>query len=330
MESIAGTVSPNSIEAPRALQASGTETGEGGDDGCHADARTTYPTEGTVMSTTISSATATSDPPARPAHWRTSTEVAHYVDAMLDEGERFANAAEAGPLAASIDACPGWTMRELVEHVGLVHLWAAANIAFPSSSWITVDGFDDLRPYWPELCSAVPADSELVEWYRSTLRHLADVIESTPADHRCLTFLPASSPIIMWARRQAFEVAVHRYDAEAARGVTSWFDPSLAADLLDELLAGFAPRMRSSAADRDRVIRIELDDAPSSYTITMSRFGVSTTAGTPEADAHLLIRGSAADVALLLWNRPAGPTVRYDGDERVLDVWAETCRIEWR
>ena len=282
------------------------------------------------MSTTISHETAVLDRPVRSAALGpTSIEVARYVDAMLDEGERFASAAEAGPLAIPIDACPGWTMRELVEHVGLVHLWAAANIAFPSSSWISVDGFDDLRAYWPAFCAGVPDDSELVEWYRSTLRHLVDVIESTPEDHRCLTFLPASSPIVMWARRQAFEIAVHRYDAESARSITSSFDPSFAADLLDELLVGFAPKMRSAATDRDRVIRIELDDAPSRYTVTMSSTGVTTTAEAPDTDVHLVVRGSAADVALLLWNRPAGPTVRYEGDERVLDVWAETCRIQW-
>ena len=66
-----------------------------------------------------------------------------------------------------------------------------------------------------------------------------EVIGATPADHQCLTFLPAPSPLVMWARRQAAEIAVHRYDAEAARGVESTFDPSFASDMLDELLMGY-------------------------------------------------------------------------------------------
>ncbi len=46
----------------------------------------------------------------------------------------------------------------------------------------------------------------------------------------------------MWSRRQASEIAIHRFDAENARGVSSHFEPEFAADMLDELLSGFAPR----------------------------------------------------------------------------------------
>jgi len=83
--------------------------------------------------------------PATPARSRTSAELASYVAAVAEEGERFASVAEAGGLNAPIAAFPGWDMQELVKHVGMVHLWAAANIRFPSDRWLSVDELSDLE-----------------------------------------------------------------------------------------------------------------------------------------------------------------------------------------
>jgi len=41
-------------------------------------------------------------------------------------------------------------------------------------------------------------------------------LSAAPPDLRCWTFLPAPSPLAMWARRQAHETTVHRVDAELA------------------------------------------------------------------------------------------------------------------
>lgn len=250
-----------------------------------------------------------------------------YVGDIVREGARFASAAEAGPLDASVAACPGWDVRDLVTHVGLVHLWAATNIVFPSDRWLSVDDFSDLQRYWPEYASERPDDDRLVGWYRSTLANLVEVIDATPSDHECLTFLPAPSPLIMWARRQASEIAVHRYDAEAARGVESSFEPSFAADMLDELLAGFAPRMRAGHLDHDRVLHIAASDVGQEYVVTLSPSGLEV--GRTGGPADLSVQGSVADLYLLLWNRPMGSTVTMDGDTRVLDDWRQACQIEW-
>ena len=51
-----------------------------------------------------------------------------YIAEIVREGERFAAVADAGTLDAPIAACPGWDVRELVTHVGMVHLWAATNV----------------------------------------------------------------------------------------------------------------------------------------------------------------------------------------------------------
>lgn len=255
-------------------------------------------------------------------------ELPGYVDLLLQEGDRFASRAADGPLDVDVAACPGWTVRELVEHVGMVHLWAAANIAFPSPSWISVDRLADLEPYWPDLAAETPDDAELLTWYRSSLTHLVDVIGAQPLHHECLTFLPASSPLVMWARRQAAEVAVHRYDIDAARGIASTYAPAFGLDMLDELLVGFAPMMRTQHVSDARSMSVMADDVEVAFTVTICTDGIRAEPS-ENGRADLRLSGTAGDLNLLLWNRPAGPTVRVEGDTAVLDLWAETCRVRW-
>ncbi len=146
-------------------------------------------------------------------------DVSDYIGFVASEGELFASAAEQGDLNVEIAPCPGWDMRELVRHLGMIHLWAAANVAFPESDWLDVSDLPDLVRYWPELTGEsgeYPDDAELVDWYRDTLANLIEVLKSAPADVAAFTFLPAPSPLSMWARRQASEIAIHRFDAEHA------------------------------------------------------------------------------------------------------------------
>lgn len=259
-----------------------------------------------------------------------TTSAADYIAACSREGARFASVAEAGDWDAPIAACPGWDLRELVRHVGLVHLWAATNLRYPSDRWLSVTEMADLAPYWPNHTSGWPADDGLVEWYRSTLMLLIDVLAATADDHECLTFVPAPTARLMWARRQASEIAIHRFDAESAVGRTSSFEPEFAADMLDELLVGFAPRMRARGVAHEHVLRLVAQDVGDQYTVTIGPDGIRTDTEADVAGHHLEVVGTAADLYVLMWNRPSSPTIRLTGDERVLDIWRETCRIEWR
>ena len=251
-----------------------------------------------------------------------------YIDAVVDEGEAFAALARTADLDAAIAACPGWAARDLVTHVGLVHLWAAANIVHPSNDWITVKGFDDLRSYWPELTETEPNDAGIVDWYRATLANLVDVLRTTPADHQCLTFLPAPSPLVMWARRQASEIAVHRYDLASAGGRVVTFDAVFAADMLDELLVGFASRIRVRDITEETIIEVVADDIDVRYFLEIGPAGLRSSSAASSSD--LTVRGSVADLYLYFWNRPAGPTIRHDGNLDAMQVWRQVCDIKWR
>jgi hypothetical protein len=134
-----------------------------------------------------------------------------YIESVGTEGELFARAAGMGELDVAIAACPGWNMRDLVRHLGEIHLWAAANVAFPKPSWLHVGALTDLARYWPDLAARWPNDDELVSWNRATHDNLLDVLAAAPLDVEAFVFLPSASPLTMWARRRAVSPVVESH-----------------------------------------------------------------------------------------------------------------------
>ncbi|MGH1505990.1 MAG: maleylpyruvate isomerase family mycothiol-dependent enzyme [Acidimicrobiales bacterium] len=256
-------------------------------------------------------------------------DVTDYIGFVAAEGELFASAAEHGELSARIAPCPGWDMGDLVRHLGMIHLWAAANVAFPEPDWLDVDELPDLVRYWPDLANDghYPADARLVAWYRDTLANLIEVLKSAPADVAAFTFLPAPTPLTMWARRQASEIAIHRFDAQQARGTKAHFAPHFATDMLDELLCGFAPRARSLDIDRPHVIHVHAEDAGEHWYVTM---GSEYTKTSREGDAaDLMLTGAAADLYVRLWNRTPDSSINMSGDADLMNLWNDNVRVSW-
>ncbi|HUS41509.1 MAG TPA: maleylpyruvate isomerase family mycothiol-dependent enzyme [Ilumatobacteraceae bacterium] len=256
--------------------------------------------------------------------------VSDYIGFVASEGELFASAAEQGDLNVEIVPCPGWDMRALVRHLGMIHLWAAANVAFPESDWLDVSELPDLVRYWPELAGdsgKYPDDAELVDWYRTTLANLIEVLTSAPSDVAAFTFLPAPSPLAMWARRQASEIAIHRVDAERARGITSHFDPAFATDMLDELLSGFAPRPRTIDIERPQVVHVHAADTDEHWYVTIGPERSETSRCGDEAD--LTLTAMAADLYVLLWNRTPVSNVSMTGTTDLIDLWNSNFRVRW-
>lgn len=253
-------------------------------------------------------------------------DVEDYIGFVMAEGDRFAAVADKGTLDVAVPGCGDWDMRALVRHLGVIHMWAAANIAFPAPDGLFVDEMAVLTDYWPELAEW-PDDADLVSWYRRTHANLVDVLESTPPDHECWTFLPAPTPLTMWSRRQASEIAVHRFDAEEARGIPTHFEPAFAADMLDELLSGFAPRPRDIAVKGEPVIHAHAADVDEHWYVTFTSEGIRT--ARDGGDADLAVTATAAELYLLFWNRIADSAVALAGDTGLMDVWRESCRVRW-
>ena len=255
-------------------------------------------------------------------------DVSDYIGFVASEGDLFASAAEQGELSVDIPPCPGWTCRELVRHLGLIHLWAAGHVAFPHEEPEYAVDLHELASYWPDLAGAWPDDAGLVAWYRDTHANLVEVLKAADPDVAAFTFLPAPSPLAMWARRQASEIAIHRFDAELSRGITSHFDPRFATDMLDELVSGFGPSPRPLDVARPQVIHVHAHDTRDDWYVTIGPERTDTSRDGDDA-ADLTITGTAANLYVLLWNRTPDSSVAMSGDTDLMDLWHGNFRVRW-
>ncbi|GAA4311820.1 maleylpyruvate isomerase family mycothiol-dependent enzyme [Streptomyces venetus] len=241
-------------------------------------------------------------------------ETAEFLQALENEGRLLAAAAEKAGTDAKVPTCPEWQVRDLLRHTGAVHRWAAAYVA---------EGLTERRPL-PE--PAALDGAELVDWYRDSHRLLVGTLAGAAPDVACWAFLPAPSPLAFWARRQAHETAVHRVDAEAARGgAPTAVTPEFATDGIDELLLGFQARPKSRLhTPEPRVLRVRTDDTDAVWTVRLSPEPPVTTPGASgEADCEL--SGPAEQLYLALWNRASVPTV--SGDQALATLWREASAV---
>lgn len=253
-----------------------------------------------------------------------------HLDALREEGVGLAAAVSAAGPAARVPGCPGWTVEQLVRHVGYVHRWAAGVVSAGGSTPPAKDDDDD-----DVSCAGPPDPAQVIDWYRSGHAGLVAVLERVPADHECWCFLPAPSGRAFWARRQAHETAVHRADAEAAGGRRHRVAPAFADDGIDELLVGFgvrsAPRWRD---DTDIHLAVTSTDTGGQWTVRSGPGGGAVYAGPGEAGTGAAGRtcslaGPAPELYLFLWNRRDRDGLSVAGDSGVLDWWAARSRIRW-
>ena len=151
-----------------------------------------------------------------PCRWRgvewddVGVEISAHIDALERDGALLADAAEAAGLQAAVPGCPGWQVRDLVRHQAYVHDWAARHVRDRSPELID-DGITEA-----DILGRGPADADLVAAYRDGHAALVAALRDADPDLECATFMPAPSPLAFWARRQAHETAIHRYDAQSA------------------------------------------------------------------------------------------------------------------
>jgi uncharacterized protein (TIGR03083 family) len=151
-----------------------------------------------------------------------------------------------------------------------------------------------------------PPPDDLLDWFVEGHAALVAALRAAPADLDCWSFLPAPSPLAFWARRQAHETAIHRADADSARGVIPSYDPHFAADGIGELLGGFYARHVAINPDGRQI---------------------STDADLP---ADCTVSGAASDLYHLLWNRQPAQPPRISGDQAVMELWRERAQVKWR
>lgn len=246
----------------------------------------------------------------------------HTIDCITHlerEGELLADAAAKAGEHASVPTCPGWTTGDLVRHTGTFHRWAARIVAERLPGPVPEDPM-------PE----EPTGAALLPWFLAGHGSLVRTLRAAGQETDCWTFLPAASPVAFWARRQAHETAVHRVDAESARGgALSTLAPAFAADGIDELLTGFHARSHSRVrAGRSRTLRVRPTDADAAWTVRISADAAPRTERSADGGpADCELTGPAQVLYLMLWNRLPLDAATLTGDPALAALWRETSAV---
>ncbi|QYG94962.1 maleylpyruvate isomerase family mycothiol-dependent enzyme [Iamia sp. SCSIO 61187] len=238
--------------------------------------------------------------------------------AIVREGAALASVPASG-LAAEVRACPGWDVAKVVRHTGRVHRWAAGHLAGDEA---------------PSGGPRPPEGEDLLAWYRESLDLLLAELDRHDPSEPASTFA-GPADVAFWFRRQAHEIAVHRWDAEDAitPGEAAPFDAVQAADAIDEWLHLFVPRFlvdKGAGTPADLVgatLHIHCTDedraeGAGEWLLRLTAEGCEVERAHAKGDAAL--RGPASDLLLAVWHRTGLADVDVVGDadraQQVLDL----------
>lgn len=226
-----------------------------------------------------------------------------YLQALARDGEAFASVAGDADLGAPVPSCPGWTLADLVYHLGEVHHFWRTIVADRRDTW---EGYEQ-----PDR----PADADLVAWYRSGLADTVAVLGAVdPAQSNWTWSTDKSAAFVI--RRMAQETAIHRWDAEQAAGLDTGVEPHLASDGIDEFLMWFADEPKEGAPAPGGSVHLHCGDVPGEWTVRLNAEGTYDIERA-HAKGDCALRGSASDLLLALWRRRPASSIDVVGDAAV-------------
>ena len=215
--------------------------------------------------------------------------------------------ARAGPMDGRVPHLRRWKLTDVVAHLGGVHRWAAGIAA--ARAW-TGAGHRRGRAH----------GDALIEWFEEGLAELVSVLATADLDATCPNFSPGSPATVgFWARRQAHETTMHRWDAESVAGSLTPIDPELATDGIDEMLTVFrrtrggqqlAAPVRLVTSDTGAAWRVSPADRPGRVEIAAGDDAAGATGATGAT-----VRAPAEALLLAVWGRCPidGPAFRVTG-----------------
>jgi uncharacterized protein (TIGR03083 family) len=226
-----------------------------------------------------------------------------HLDAIRVESERFAQAAR-GPFDARVPACPDWSLGDLVRHLGGVQwFWSEivrTRATDPKAIEQPIDRSED----------------ELLAWFGDVSGGLVNVLEATDPSTRIWSWAGGEQDVAWVRRRQAHEVAVHRWDAQSAVSRPEPIVSALAADGIDEFFEWMFDPADVEGSQASVAVRLAPTDGDATWVVGV-RDGVIDLAADATA-IDVTARASTSDLLLLLWRRVGSDDVEVEGDRSAL------------
>ncbi|MFB7054133.1 maleylpyruvate isomerase family mycothiol-dependent enzyme [Streptomyces vinaceus] len=242
-------------------------------------------------------------------------------------------AAGGGREAPPVPSCPGWSVADLVGHLGsvqryLTHILRERNMEPPDPTDLTLYALPEdpaVRAAWPRHDATPhrgPVPEELFDWSAAAARELADALRDLGPDLPVWSW-SAEQTSGFWSRMQTIEQAVHRWDAETVIGDPAAFDSAFATDAVAQTFEVMVPARRgwrSAPAGTGERYRFRRSDGPESWTLEFTGAEVLLE---PDGTGPVGVEaaGTASDLTLFLWQRLPATGLDVTGDSALLKRW---------
>ncbi|MFJ8825453.1 maleylpyruvate isomerase family mycothiol-dependent enzyme [Streptomyces sp. NPDC102467] len=245
---------------------------------------------------------------------------------LIDErSTAFRAAVAAAPgLDAQVPTCPGWTLLDLVKHLGGGdRYWAAIVGAGPADA-------PSAEATVARAALEAPREREvLLPWLAASTQLLLSALREAGPDAGCWAWwsaqqTPRASGGV--ARHRVQESAVHTYDAQLAAGAPQPLPAEVALDGVEEFLFTCVATPSAwphkptafdfhTAEGRSWRLTVDGDGAAS------IRIPAATAATGEDSDAAgASIHGTASELVLYLYGRIPDESLHVDGDAGLLDL----------
>jgi uncharacterized protein (TIGR03083 family) len=252
--------------------------------------------------------------------------ISECLDAFDAEGRLLLKTIDGRRIEEKIPFCPGWTVRDLLTHLGYIYRWAAAIVAERRADRPSPE--ESRRFQDPD-----PADGDaVISRLNAAHRAMVEVLRQSTPSLKCWTTWATPSAYSFWIRRMLHETLIHRVDIQNAGQLTAaagnGLNTRLAADGIDEMMCGFAQRYSKTlrANDPGTLVLVASDlgqrwwarigpDAP--------EFGRGPSPPSTDTEVH----GRSGELLLLLWNRRNADGLTVRGRRDLLDTWAREAHL---
>lgn len=218
--------------------------------------------------------------------------------------------AAAGEQADGGSPVPGtdWTLDDLLDHVGrLTWYWSGRIRKAGGGDFYATDR---------------PEGTTRSDWLRQGAATMGEQLAAAAPDAEIKTWAGLQPPSWLW-RRMTHELAVHRWDAQAAAGSPEPVATDVAEDGIDEFLGEFLPAADLSGVEG--TLHLHATDGNGEWFIDPTGAGLTWERSHTKAD--VAVRGATSDLLLVLWGRQGADGVAVLGDSEVFDRWRSATRF---
>ena len=219
---------------------------------------------------------------------------------VIQTQELAAWVADAEP-GAPIPTCPGWTLTDLVGHIGATQRWVSRLVG---------EGISDPGVAFSIGWESAPADPSVWgSWLLEGVRDVEVVFAGTTDDRVVFDPSGGGDGVAFWSQRIFGEISVHRIDAAFALDRDYQIDPTLAVAGIEDWLTnmassgwaanvpGFADAMRGEG----QTIAWVADDADQAWLLRRTEAPLVLTRD--RGDADVTIQGPASELLQIVSRR---------------------------